>query len=278
MPEPLWYYSHDGRERGPVPMARLIEMTTAGSVKPSDLVWQEGMEDWTPASRVAGLFPAAPPPASSSSSAPPTMGGRSSADGASHRAGGILRGAWAELVRPGSRGAQWLLISGIVLVVVARGCDTLTHRNMARLAAKQAAARQQFDDQWETKRLAIQQQIDKLTAKTPAAPEDQKTIADLRTNLTKILKEQGEARKQLTEGTWRDQEIAARNAKWDHAMWSYWHEMLFVVGAIAFTVGLILVGFGSQGPDRWIALAMLAIIAYSLFVEGAAWPTGSVTP
>ncbi|MCE9554319.1 MAG: DUF4339 domain-containing protein [Planctomycetes bacterium] len=268
MPEPLWYYSHDGRERGPVPMAKLLELTAAGTVKPNDLVWQEGMADWTPASRVAGLFPTAPP-ASSSSTAPPKS---------AHGAGDVFRGALAGLVGPNSRRAQWLLISGIVLVVAARGCDTLNQRNVGRMAAKQAAARQQFDDQWETQRLGIQQQIDKLGAKTPISADDHKTIADLRTKLTELLKQQGESRKTLTEGEWRNLEIAARNAKWDFAMWAYWHEMLFVVGAIAFTVGLILVGFGSQGPERWIALAMLAIIAYSLFVEGAAWPTGAGTP
>ena len=266
MPEPLWYYSHDGRERGPVPMAKLIELTAAGTVKPNDLVWQEGMADWTPASRVAGLFPTTP---NSSSTAPPA---------AAHRAGDVLRGALAGLMGPGSRRAQWLLISGIVLVVAARGCDTLSLRNVGRMAAKQAAARQQFDDQWETQRLGIQQQIDKLEAKKPISSDDHKLIADLRTKLTDILKQQGESRKSMTEGEWRNMEIAARNAKWDHAMWAYWHELMFVAGAIAFTVGLILVGFNSQGPERWIALAMLAIIAYSLFVEGAAWPTGVVTP
>jgi hypothetical protein len=187
------------------------------------------------------------------------------------RAGSKARNAFAELVRPGSRSAQAVLISGIVLVVLARGCGTLDQRNVARLAAKQAAARQQFDDAWETKRLDIQQQIDALTAKPSATPDDQKKIADLRTRLNDILKEQAEERKELTEGRWRNLEIAARNAKWDHAMWGYWHEWLFVAGTIAFTVGLILIGFGSQGPERWIALAMLGILAYSLFVEGAAW-------
>jgi len=283
MPDPLWYYSHDGHQRGPVPMARLVELTAAGTVKPSDLVWQEGIADWTPASRIDGLFPVAPPPASSPPAAPGTQTSNPGVHNlVSHnpvnRAGGAVRGALAELTRPGSRSAQYLLISGLVIVVVARGCDTLSQRNVGRLAAKQAAARQQFDDQWETKRLAIQQQIDKLTAKTPATPENTKSIADLRTQLTETLKLQGEARKELTEGNWRNLEIAARNAKGDQAMWAYWHEMLFVAGAIAFTVGLILVGFGSQGPERWIALGILAIITYSLFVEGAAWSTGAITP
>jgi hypothetical protein len=86
-----------------------------------------------------------------------------------------------------------------------------------------------------------------------------------------MLKKQGEQRKELTEGRWRDLEIAAKNARWDHDMWAYWQEMLFVLGAVAFTLGLILVGFASQGTQRWIALAMLAIIVYSLFVGGAVW-------
>jgi len=268
MSDSQWYYSNNGRERGPVPMARLKELAAAGTVKASDLVWREGMEDWTPASGIEGLFPLTPPPVATPPAARPAVSGSASA---LEQAGTKVRGAVAELVRPGSRSAQALLISGIVLVVLARGCDTLNQRNVARLAAKQAAARQQFDDEWETKRLGIQQQIDTLTSKPSATPDDQKRIAELRTRLNDILKDQGEERKELTEGSWRNLEISARNAKWNHAMWGYWHEWLFVVGTIAFTVGLILIGFGSQGPERWIALAMLGIIAYSLFVEGAAW-------
>jgi len=272
MSEPQWYYSNSGRERGPVPMARLKELAAAGTVKPSDLVWREGMEDWSAASSVEGLFPIAPSPPSAAVP-PPSSRPAIAASGGTvlQRAGSNVRNAVAELVRPGSRSAQAVLISGIVLVVLSRGCDTLNQRNVARLAAKQAAARQQFDDAWETKRLGVQQQIDTLTAKSSATPEDQKQVADLRTRLSNILKEQAEERKELTEGGWRDLEMAARNAKWDHAMWGYWHEWFFVAGTIAFTVGLILIGFGSQGPERWIALAMLGIIAYSLFVEGAAW-------
>ena len=272
MSEPLWFYSQDSRECGPVPLPRLIELTANGTVKPTDLVWREGMEDWTAAGKVPALFPAVPPP---HSPAPPLANSPSakSAESALNRAQGAMRSALAELARPSSRGAQWLLIAGIALAVTARGCDKLDQRNAARLAAKQAAAAQEFDDEWETKRLRVQQNIEKLTAKTPATPEDQKKIADLRTELSDMLKQQGEARKELTEGRWRDQTIAARNAKWDNAIGGYWHELLFVIGTIAFTVGLILVGFGSQGPERWIAMGMLGIVTYSLFVKGAAWMT-----
>src|SRR5437879_4477910 len=57
-----WYYAQDGNRQGPVPEDRLRELAAAGRLRPDDLVWQDGMPDWTPASRVPGLIPTGGPP------------------------------------------------------------------------------------------------------------------------------------------------------------------------------------------------------------------------
>jgi TM2 domain-containing membrane protein YozV len=59
-----WYYSHDGERHGPVAVEQIKEMAAAGTLRRDDLVWQEGMADWTPAGRVPGLLstPGGPPP------------------------------------------------------------------------------------------------------------------------------------------------------------------------------------------------------------------------
>ncbi|MBB5351397.1 hypothetical protein HNR46_001633 [Haloferula luteola] len=60
-----WYYSHDGQQKGPVPVSELSRLASVGEFDPEkDLVWREGMPDWQPAVTVDDLpfgEPAAPP-------------------------------------------------------------------------------------------------------------------------------------------------------------------------------------------------------------------------
>src|SRR5689334_5205156 len=48
-----WYYSTNHQQLGPVPVETLRQMLAGGQVRPSDLVWTEGMPQWTPAGAVA---------------------------------------------------------------------------------------------------------------------------------------------------------------------------------------------------------------------------------
>jgi hypothetical protein len=57
-----WYAAIDGKQAGPFTDERLRELIAAGSVRPHTLVWCEGMQDWTKAGEVPGLFPSASPP------------------------------------------------------------------------------------------------------------------------------------------------------------------------------------------------------------------------
>ena len=61
-----YFYVRDGEQVGPVTTAQLKELAANGGLDPEDLVWQEGLPDWKPARKFAGLFPApaaaAPPP------------------------------------------------------------------------------------------------------------------------------------------------------------------------------------------------------------------------
>lgn len=63
----LWYYTTGGKRMEPVTSAELKQLATSGFLKPTDLVWKEGMANWEAASSLKGLFPAgaAAPPAPS---------------------------------------------------------------------------------------------------------------------------------------------------------------------------------------------------------------------
>jgi TM2 domain-containing membrane protein YozV len=51
-----WYYSADGDRQGPITAAELKKLAEAGTLKATDLVWKDGMADWTQAKTIKGLF------------------------------------------------------------------------------------------------------------------------------------------------------------------------------------------------------------------------------
>ncbi|HEX4144370.1 MAG TPA: DUF4339 domain-containing protein [Pirellulales bacterium] len=59
-----WHYASGGVQHGPVSWEELRSLADAGQLRPDDLVWKKGMNDWVPASIVPNLIPAgsAPPP------------------------------------------------------------------------------------------------------------------------------------------------------------------------------------------------------------------------
>ena len=65
---PQWHYLQDGKQHGPITEADLKQLVAAGKVKPTDLVWKQGMPQWVAVSSVAGMLPptspvaAVPPP------------------------------------------------------------------------------------------------------------------------------------------------------------------------------------------------------------------------
>lgn len=51
-----WYFAHEGRQHGPLPVFELETLAEQGDFDPeSDLVWREGMAEWRPASEFPEL-------------------------------------------------------------------------------------------------------------------------------------------------------------------------------------------------------------------------------
>jgi len=64
-----WYYTQNGQPApSPVSAGELKQLAGAGQLQPTDLVWQEGMEGWKPASSIKGLFSSAKSDSSASGS------------------------------------------------------------------------------------------------------------------------------------------------------------------------------------------------------------------
>ncbi|MBA2708145.1 MAG: DUF4339 domain-containing protein, partial [Gemmatimonadaceae bacterium] len=54
-----WYYARNGQQQEPVSFEELQRLASNGQLAAGDLVWSEGMSNWSPASGVANLMPAA---------------------------------------------------------------------------------------------------------------------------------------------------------------------------------------------------------------------------
>jgi hypothetical protein len=53
-----WHYTLNGQQAAtPISTAQLKQLAASGQLQPNDMVWQEGMTGWMPASSIKGLFP-----------------------------------------------------------------------------------------------------------------------------------------------------------------------------------------------------------------------------
>lgn len=51
-----WFYGRHGQEFGPFAAEQLHALAIAGRLRPTDVVWRDGLNDWVPAADVKGLF------------------------------------------------------------------------------------------------------------------------------------------------------------------------------------------------------------------------------
>jgi hypothetical protein len=85
-----WYLARDGQQHGPVTDVELKKIIELGYLRPTDLVWRQGMSDWAVAEAVLDLRPAAPAPRPAPpdpSAAQGGMASRQAADAATVDAG-----------------------------------------------------------------------------------------------------------------------------------------------------------------------------------------------
>jgi len=66
--ETTWFYAKGGSRNGPISETELLALIAAGQLAPTDLVWSEQLESWTPLKQVPRLFSIA---SNTSGNAPP---------------------------------------------------------------------------------------------------------------------------------------------------------------------------------------------------------------
>ena len=161
-----------------------------------------------------------------------------------------------------------MLLMGLVLVLCARGCDALGSRAITRATGYYEMAQNRFADRYEAQRLSIQRQLQDLEGSDDAARDRRQQLSE---QLTELRDDEREERARLETGEWRELRLASRDARVNNMVSGYLYEVLFVLGTVVLAIGLIALGFSSDGPERLICLIMLAIITFSVYVGGIAW-------
>lgn len=164
-----------------------------------------------------------------------------------------------------------LLIVGLLLVLGIRGCDSLGERYAARAVARAAVSKDRFEDTWTAKRYELEAERARLQATKDDGLRKEADLEAIDERLQTLGSDQKKERTRLERERWRELDIAARDAKADNTMWAYWRQLCFLPATLVFVTGLLMVATTHEGPQRWICLIVLAIVAYSLFVGGAAW-------
>ena len=264
MAETGWFYAQGDQDRGPVSDAQIRALVQSGRLQPTELVWKQGMEDWQPAGEVPGLLFAAADPRLVDS-----QPGRRSVSG--RRSQSWLDVSWSEPLKRGGTFGQPLMLVGLVLVLTSKGCDAVGQRYVARLQAKKTLAVNRFQDSYDAQRIEIENQLKGIREKENQSSADEAKLSRLADRLTELDKERNKKQQQLRRGKWRTADLAVRDAEDKRTVRSYWIEIVFVLGSVVLSVGLLAIGFTGDGAQRWVCLVMLAIITFSIFVGGTAW-------
>ncbi len=84
----IWFYAKGGDHFGPFTDDELKGLAAAGTLKRTDLIWKDGLDDWVPADAEQGLFsglpPAIPPPIPRRGAAPAQQAARMAAKPTAH--------------------------------------------------------------------------------------------------------------------------------------------------------------------------------------------------
>jgi hypothetical protein len=268
MSEPIWYYARGDAEQGPVSLAKLKSLLTSGRLRGEDLVWTEGMEDWQPASRVPGLLRDEPPaPPGADSGEVPRVTRRQPAvhdlREAPHAASGS---SW-----PSLSSSRWILTSGLLMVLLAQGCDLAARRQVDRLQGMAELGPAQLRDEWDRKRIELEDKLRELRETADNSASSSARQIEINQQLAELKERHEEQEAERQRHQWRYDSIAARDAKANYLMGRYWRTLLFVTGSFVFTLGLLALGSTASGAERWLCWTMLAIVVYSIFVGGSVW-------
>jgi GYF domain 2 len=271
MSDPIWYYARGESEQGPISTAQIKALAATGSLHRDDLVWKEGMENWLPASEVDELFSSSKKNGKNSETKEePTL----KSTGATKPRPAIVRPVSThevELSQVICSVGRALVVLGVLIVLMSRGCDSLGVRKVARLQALAESAESEFQRSWDRRKRSLEDELQSLRERPDRNNIDQQRLSNMPTEIASLDREKAAEQRDLRRGTWANYQIAAEDATSSNRMWAYWRQLGFLFGTMVLAVGLLFVTPTTEGPERWICLAMLTVILYSVYASDSVW-------
>jgi len=162
---------------------------------------------------------------------------------------------------------------GLVSVILSRGCDVVAVRAVDSANSRVKLEQLVFDEKWDKQEKDLERKIEAIRQKEKLEPEDSKELTNLNDQLSKLRKDRSRAADVFRQTTIRNLQFAATQATYSHAIGSYWRAVLFVCGSLLVAIGLIVTSATAEGGERWVCLAALIILMFSLYVFGQGWIT-----
>ncbi len=166
-----------------------------------------------------------------------------------------------------------LLLIGLILVVFAKGCSSLALISASDTASDARLEVMEFEHETEAKSNSIQSEIDEINAmdREDRTESDDERKKELEEELKEWRDDRRDEKKKLSQGEWHEAQFDAQTAMMKLPGKQYFYEAFFIFGSLVLIVGLLVVGFSETGPARWVALIMIAILTFSIYIGGAAW-------
>jgi hypothetical protein len=290
--EAIWYYAQDDREHGPVTAAYIAGMARTGKLRPEDLVWREGMEDWRPARSIKGLFSTA---------------GRHSGATADTA---VLESPF-DALPPSSPSAPLQVApepadssekSDPEPAMPSPGSESVTLTPPPVVANRSETARH-FDAG-----APSPVETDDFSAMPSSAPGELRLASEVYQRTGRILVIAGlllaifargcelaadravarlDAKAGLAGGQagqpaydpgsettppspgLSEAALAAHQAHLNNQAWAFWHAVVLLLGTVLFAVGLLPLALAGSGADRWLGISLLAVLAFAVFSRQA---------
>lgn len=290
MSEKIWFFARGDTEHGPVTAKHIKALAESGKLRGDDLVWREGMADWTLAGEVSEIFEGDSPALIDSTDLPDSTQATNSSD---ERLPKKSDGSptLPELAgRPALSRKKNLLpvrdlgigcvIGGVMLAFLAKGCDISHAQYAANLRTRTAYASATFENAWAAKRKQLEQRQQTLADQVAQDenPLNRQQLQQVEAELASWENDKSAAQGELETGEWARSRQLAGDATVTYQTFSFYRFLVFFVGSFVLLAGLSLVSLRGVGPERWICLGLLAFAIYSLFIGGSPWPNLPTVP
>ncbi len=167
-----------------------------------------------------------------------------------------------------ARTARVLLIAGVGMVILSRGCNAIKRSANLRASVAYKHAQARFNDEWQAREKKLRDEQMKLRNKKNLTDADQARLRETGEKLVRLRSERHKARQALGSGAWKELEADARDAKFSFQMGQYWWEWIALIGILALAAGLLATSLTESGAMRWVCLGLFALSAILTWTMG----------